>query len=91
MVCSTIHTEGKAGMAHRINVVVQDDIWGLLQRIPQGDRSRTINLALREWASKRCRLDAAAEMDRLRKGSAVPAVSTEEIVRWIREDRDGGH
>ena len=30
-------------MAHRINVVVQDDIWRLLQRIPQGDRSRTIN------------------------------------------------
>ena len=51
---------------------------------------RTINLA-REWVRKRRRLDAAAEMDRLRKGSAMPAVSTEEIVRWIREDRDGGH
>ena len=78
-------------MTHRINVVVQDDIWGLLQRIPQGDRSRTINLALREWAGKRRRLDAAAEMDRLRKSAAIPAVSTEEVVRWIREDRDGGH
>ena len=91
MVCSTIHTQGKADMAHRINIVVQDDIWGLLQRIPQGDRSRTINLVLREWASKRRRLDAAAEMDRLRKSATIPAVSTEEIVRWIREDRDGGH
>ena len=30
-------------MAHRINVVVQDDIWGLLQRVPQGERSRTIS------------------------------------------------
>ena len=91
MVCSTIHTQGKADMAHRINIVVQDDIWSLLQRIPQGDRSRTINLVLREWASKRRRLDAAAEMDRLRTSAAIPAVSTEEIVRWIREDRDGGH
>ena len=78
-------------MTHRINVVVQDDIWGLLQRIPQGERSRTIDLALREWARKRRRLDAAAEMDRLRKDSAMPPITTEEIVRWIREDRDRGH
>ena len=78
-------------MTHRINVVVQDDIWGLLQRIPQGDRSRTINLALREWAHKRRRLDAVAEMDRLRKDPVMRAVSTGEIVRWIREDREGGH
>ena len=74
-------------MAHRINIVVQDDVCGLLQRIPQGDRSRTINLALREWADKRRRLAAMAEMDRLREDSAMPAVSTDEIVRWIREDR----
>lgn len=78
-------------MTHRINVVVQDDIWGLLQRIPQGERSRTIDLALREWARKRRRMDAAAEMDRLRKDSATPPITTEEIVRWIREDRDRGH
>ena len=91
MVCNGMHTEGKVGMTHRINVVVQDDMWGLLQRIPQGDRSRTIDLALREWARKRRRLDAAAEMDRLRQDSTMPTVSTEEIVRWIREDREGGH
>lgn len=78
-------------MTHRINVVVQDDIWGLLQRIPQGERSRTIDLALREWARKRRQMDAAAEMDRLRKDSATPPITTEEIVRWIREDRDRGH
>lgn len=78
-------------MTHRINVVVEDGIWGLLQRVPQGERSRTIDLALREWARKRRRLDAAAEMDRLRKDSTTPPITTEEIVRWIREDRDRGH
>ena len=78
-------------MAHRINIVVQDDIWGLLQRVPQGERSRTIDLALREWARKRRRLDAAAAMDLLRKDSATTPVTTEEVVRWIREDRDHGH
>ena len=78
-------------MTHRINIVVQDDIWGLLQRVPQGERSRTIDLALREWAQKRRRLDAAAEMDRLRKDAVPTPIATEEIVRWIREDRDHGH
>ena len=81
----------RLAVAHRINVIVQDDVWRLLQRIPKGGRSRTINVALREWARNRGRLDAVAEMDRLRNASAMPAVSTAEIVRWIREDRDGGH
>ena len=78
-------------MTHRINIVVQDDIWGLLQRVPQGERSRTIDLALREWAQKRRRFDAAAEMDRLREDATPTPITTEEIVRWIREDRDHGH
>ena len=78
-------------MTHRINVVVEDDIWRLLQRIPPSDRNRTINLALREWAHKHRRLDAVAEMDRLRNDPAIPAISAAEIVRWIRADREGGH
>ena len=77
-------------MGHRINIVVQDDTWALLKRIPAGARSRTINAALREWAQKRRRLDAVAEMDRLRR-DATKGVTTAEIVRWIREDRDGGY
>ena len=78
-------------MAHRIYVVVQDDIWELLLRIPKGERGHTINLALREWAERRGRLDAVTQMDRLRKEPATPAVSMAEVVRWIREDREGGH
>ena len=77
-------------MSHRVNIVVQDDIWALLKRIPPGDRSRTINAALREWAQRRGRLDAVAELDRLQR-DATKGVTTAEIVRWIREDRDGGH
>ena len=78
-------------MSHRINVIVTDDIWRFLKKIPQGERSRTINLALHEWAGKRRRLDAAAEMDRLRNEPMAQPVTTDEIVRWIKEDRDGGH
>ena len=77
-------------MSHRVNIVVQDDIWALLKRIPPGERSRTINAALREWAQRRGRLDAVAELDRLQR-DATKGVTTAEIVRWIREDRDGGH
>lgn len=77
-------------MSHRVNIVVQDDIWALLERIPPGERSRTINAALREWAQRRGRLDAVAGLDRLQR-DATKGVTTAEIVRWIREDRDGGH
>ena len=78
-------------MSHRVNVIVQDDVWALLKRIPAVERSRTINAALRDWAQKRRRLDAVAEMDRLRTDSGAQAVTTAEIVRWIREDRDARH
>ena len=78
-------------MAHRINIMVHDDVWSFLRDVPQGQRSQTINVALREWARRRRRLDAAAEMDRLRNTSAANKVSAAEIVRWIREDRDEGH
>ena len=78
-------------MSHRINIIVQDDTWRLLKRIPHGERSRTINQALREWAMKRRRLDAIAEMDLYRETMAADPVTAEEIVRWVRADRDGGH
>ena len=78
-------------MGHRINVMVHDDVWRFLEKIPQGERSRTINLALREWARRVCRRDAVAEMDRLRDDPMAQPVTTAEIVHWIREDRDGGH
>ncbi len=78
-------------MTHRINVIVQDDTWRVLQAVPPGQRSRTINQALREWALKRRRLDAAAEMDRLREEMAAYPVTTAEILGWIRADREGGH
>ena len=78
-------------MSHRINVIIEDDAWAILQKVPQGERSRTINVALREWALRRRRFDAAAEMDRLRGEFETEPVTTAEITRWIREDRDGAH
>ena len=66
--------------------MIDDDTWAVLEKVPAGERSRTVNEALRAWAQRRRRRDAARAMDSLR--SELPAVSTNDIVRWIREERD---
>ena len=91
-VCNHIHTEvctRFAVMSKRINVMIDDDTWGFLARVPAGERSRAINDALRSWVVRRRRSDAAREMDSLR--TQLPKVSTDEVARWIREDRERGH
>lgn len=76
-------------MSKRINIMIDDDTWGFLSRVPAGERSRAINEALRGWLARRRRRDAVREMDTLR--AQLQRVSTEEVVRWIREDREQGH
>jgi hypothetical protein len=76
-------------MSKRINVMIDDDTWGLLARVPAGERSRAINVALRAWVARRRSQDAVRQMDALR--AQLPKVSTEDVVRWIREDRERGH
>jgi hypothetical protein len=76
-------------MSRRINVMIDEDTWGFLGRVPAGERSRAINEALRAWVGRRRRQDAVSEMDALR--AELPKVSTEDVVRWVREDREQGH
>jgi hypothetical protein len=76
-------------MSRRINVMIDDDTWSFLGKVPAGDRSRTINEALRAWVARRRRTGAAREMDELR--ARLPNVTTKEVALWIREDRDQGH
>ena len=76
-------------MSKRINIMIDDDTWGVLGRIPAGERSRAINEALRDWAARRRRRDAVREMDTLR--TQLPRVSADEVARWVREDREQGH
>lgn len=73
-------------MTRRINIMIDDDTWGFLNRIPAGERSRTINDALRAWVSRRRRRDAVREMDALR--AELPSITSAEVARWIREDRE---
>jgi hypothetical protein len=76
-------------MSKRINIMIDEDTWGFLGRVPAGERSRAVNEALRAWVVRRRRTDAAREMDALR--TQLPKVSSDEIARWIREDRGQGH
>ena len=50
------------------------------------DRPAITDEAIQESSRAPARRDAAARMDELR--ARMPAVETDEIVRWIREDRD---
>lgn len=76
-------------MSRRINIMVDDDTWKLLGKIPAGARSRAINDALRAWVLSRQRKDAVRELDALRV--RLPAASAAEVVQWVREDREHGH
>jgi hypothetical protein len=76
-------------MTKRINVMIDDDTWGFLGRVPAGERSRAINEALRAWVMRRRRSDAVREMEALR--TQLPKISTDELMTWIREDRERGH
>ena len=73
-------------MSRRINIMVDDDTWDFLGRVPAGERSRTINDALRAWVARRRRIDAVREMDALR--ARLPGATAEEVAHWVREDRD---
>jgi len=76
-------------MSRRINVMIDDDTWGFLGRVRAGDRSRTINAALRAWFGRCRRADAVRELSAL--AAQLPKVSTAEVAHWIREERDQKH
>ncbi len=73
-------------MSHRVNIVIQDEAWDVLVKMPHGERGRAVSAAILEWVSLRKRDDAVARMDELR--ATLPPVSTDEVVRWLRQDRE---
>lgn len=80
-----VFTESIAAMSKRINVMIDEDTWKVLGKMPSGERSRAVNQALRSWVTKGRRSDAVREMDALRM--QLPKVSSTEVIRWIHEDR----
>lgn len=72
-------------MSHRINVMLDDEIWQAMQAIPAGERSRLINETLAVELLKRQRLAAIEQMDALRQ-QMQPAPGRSED--WVRADRE---
>lgn len=73
-------------MSRRVNIMMDDDAWRVIEQLPKGARSRAVNSAIREWSGASVRRDAAARMDALR--ARLPRVATDDVVRWIREERE---
>ena len=73
-------------MARRVNIMMDDEAWHVIQGLPRGSRSRAVNAAIQEWSGASRTRDASTRMDALH--ARLPAVETDRIVRWIREDRE---
>lgn len=72
-------------MSHRINVILDDEVWESLSQLPKGERSRLINNAIARELLHQQRRRAMEEMDRLRKMPRLTKETTEELVRRDRE------
>ena len=73
-------------MARRVNIMMDEETWRVIEKLPRGSRSRAVNAAIREWSGNSKRRAASARMDALR--ARMPAVETDRIVQWIREGRE---
>ncbi len=72
-------------MSHRVNVMLEDDVWEQLREVPQGDRSRLINEAISETLLRRRRTAAWASIRERASGKEKLPGTTEE---WVCADRD---
>ncbi len=73
-------------MPRRVNIMMDDDAWRVIEKLPRGARSRAVNAAILEWSRAAARREAAARMDALR--ARLSPVGTDEVVGWIREERE---
>lgn len=72
-------------MAHRVNVMLEDQVWDQLQAIPAGERSRFINDVVSQELLKQRQREAWERLQALRQ--TLPTVSGRSE-DWVREDRD---
>ena len=68
-------------MSHRINVILDDEVWESLSQLPKGERSRLINNTIARELLHQQRQRAMEEMDRLRKTPRLTKETAEELVR----------
>ena len=71
-------------MSHRVNVILEDEVWAMLSQLPRGERSRFVNQAVFDASLRRRRRSASDQLDALR-GRLEPLDRT--AVELIRDDR----
>ena len=74
-------------MLRRLSIMVSNAARRLVEKLPGRARSRAVVSAILDRDRAATRRKAVARMDALR--ATLPAVETDEIVAWIREERDG--
>jgi len=72
-------------MSHRVNIMLDNEVWQAMQVLPRGERSRLVNRAIKAYLLQQRRQKAAETMDALRKSTRPLSGSTEQ---WVREDRE---
>lgn len=70
-------------MSHRVNVILEDEVWAALPRLRQGERSRFVNQAIAKELLLTRREEAVRELERLRR---LPRLEGN-AEQWIREER----
>lgn len=72
-------------MSHRINVILDDEIWATLKKVRRGDRSRFINQAVGKELLRTRREAAVGKLEEFRR--QLPSLEGH-AEQWLREDRD---
>jgi predicted CopG family antitoxin len=73
-------------VSHRVNIMVDDQVWQSLQKMPKGERSQFINLAIKERLSEMKRRIAAKKMDE-RRVQLKPIDESVDVLELLRQDR----
>ena len=76
-------------MSHRINIIVSDRVWQSLQKIPRGERSQLINIAISEKLLILNRKMARKKMDEIRE-QLRPVDDNIDVLELLRQDRMRG-
>lgn len=73
-------------MSRRVNIMVDEQIWQSLQEMPKGERSRFINVAIKDRLLAKRRKTAANKMDELRN-NLKPIKGNIDVLELLRQDR----
>ena len=71
-------------MSRWVNIMMNDDAWRVVEKLPRGARSRAVSAAILNWSHAAARREASSRMAALR--AQLPVGGTDEIVRSIREE-----